>query len=70
MVAQTERRGTLRKNGNEKAAVDTWSLTEDRKRNENIRQTVEDAHVITRKQDCDGMGTCSEEKMIAVSKRS
>jgi len=41
MVTKTERRETLRKNGDENAAVDTWCLTiKDRKRNENIRQAV------------------------------
>jgi len=43
----------------------------DRKRNKDIRQALESLVSQTRygKQDCDGMGTCSEQKMIAVSKR-
>jgi len=44
-----------------------------RKRNADFRQAVEVACISQTsygKQDCDGMGTCSEEKMIAVSKRS
>jgi len=40
MVAQTESRGTLRKNGYENAAVDTWVSLKDRKGNEDIRQAV------------------------------
>jgi len=69
MVAQAEREKLLEKM---EMRMLWWSLTKRQEKMKIFVKQLESLVSQTRKgkQDCDGMGTCSEEKMMAVSKRS